>query len=294
MAEPKRSTNHNEPSSQAHSIIEYGKVIAVTFVAALFLKWFVVDAYRIPSRSMEKTLLVGDYILVNELAYGIHMPRWSRFHIPSPFGHGLQRGDIIVFEYPGNPDEIFPSKHENYVKRCIGLPGDSIVLQHGNLFVNGNAISMPGTGLPASRMQIPSMQATENIFPRGSGFTEVEYGPLRVPRCGDTIALNSTGIENWKIFIEREGHRVGNVNDSLVTIDNKPQHNYRVERNYFFTLGDNRDNSLDSRFWGFVPEENILGEAVMIYWSWDQDAHVSTISEKFATIRWNRVGMVIR
>jgi signal peptidase I len=281
------------------SLIEYGKVIALTLLVALALKAFVIDAYSIPSRSMENTLSVGDYLLVDKLAYGIHTPRHFEFinkALPSfalPFWRHIHRNDVIVFEYPGACGEVTPGEYENYVKRCVALPGDSLLLLNGDVFVNGTPLPLPLKAIPTLHTKNASWQRSGDMFPVNSGFTDVNYGPIRIPRRGDVILLSASAIDVWNVFIRREGHIPAMANDSVVTIDGRPACSYKVERNYYFVLGDNRDNSLDSRFWGFVPEDNIIGEALIIYWSWDQDAPVRSLSDKFATIRWNRVGTII-
>jgi signal peptidase I len=119
------------------TLIEYGKTIFITLLVALVLKLFVVEAYRIPSTSMENTLQVGDFLLVNKLAYGLHTPRRIPFTSTSlssftlPLFRGVHRGDVVVFEFPGGRDEVKPSESVNYIKRCIGLPGDTVEIRFG-------------------------------------------------------------------------------------------------------------------------------------------------------------------
>ncbi len=301
MAERPSTTAGVKPAENVSgSVIEYGKVIGITLLAALVLKAFVIDAYSIPSRSMENTLTVGDYLLVDKMAYGLHSPHHFEFinkALPSftlPFWRHIHRNDVIIFEYPGARDEVTPGEYENYVKRCVALPGDTFLLSKGEAFVNNTPLPLPRKAIPTVHTKNASWQKSDDIFPSNSGFTDINYGPIRIPRRGDMIPLNTSTINTWKIFIRREGHTPALANDSVVTIDGKPARSYKVERNYYFVLGDNRDNSLDSRFWGFVPEDNIIGEAILIYWSWDQDTPVRSLSDKFATIRWSKVGTIIR
>jgi signal peptidase I len=132
------------------------------------------------------------------------------------------------------------------------------------------------------------------IFPKGSSFNPDYYGPIIVPYKGMVLDISDGSIEQWQTFIEREGHRVDTGNRGIVTVDGIPRTQYLVERDYFFTMGDNRDNSLDSRYWGFVPEENIVGKAMFVYWSWDTSVSAGNIAKKFSAIRWSRIGTLIR
>jgi signal peptidase I len=285
--------------SIASTLIEYGKTFLITLFAALLLKIFVIDAYRIPSTSMENTLQIGDFLLVNKLSYGLHSPRHIPFTSTSlssftlPLFRSVHRGDVVVFEFPGNSSEVTPSEPMNYIKRCIGLPGDTVEIRLGKVFVNGNETSFPLHGI---RTYHPNGQVTRrnaDLFPAGSAFSDINYGPLVVPKRGDTLKIDVTTFSRWQIFIIREGHTVQFSADTIL-IDGAAASGYRVQKNYYFVLGDNRDNSLDSRYWGFVPDDHVIGEALFIYWSWDPEIPVYSISEKYATIRWNRIGTLIR
>jgi len=201
----------NQPKSVVR---EYAEAIAIALVLALFIRTFVVQAFKIPSGSMIPTLLVGDHILVNKFIYGIRNPFTGKVLIPIEDVH---RKDVIVFKYPVNPDQDF-------IKRVIGLPGDTILIKDKKVYVNGepfvvkNAIFQNPVILPGQQ------QPRDNL------------GPITVP-----------------------------------------PHSY-------FVMGDNRDNSYDSRFWGYVPGNNIKGKAIIIYWSWDK--------ENFS-VRWNRIGKLL-
>jgi signal peptidase I len=279
-----------------YTINEYAKILLLTLLIAFILKTFVIDAYSIPSTSMENTLLIGDYLVVNKLSYGLHTPRhipFTSIALPSAtisLFHAIHRGDVVVFEFPGTRDELQPATPVNFVKRCIGLPGDTIEIQNGTVLVNGNIQQFPQLGI---RPHATHWDRSAEFFPLGSSFSESHYGPLVVPKRGDILPLNDEKAFQWKTFIQREGHEVF-MDNGVVTIDGKRAYSYRVERNYYFVLGDHRDNSLDSRFWGFVPDGHIIGEALFIYWSWQQDVPVKSISDKLSTIRWKRIGTIIR
>jgi signal peptidase I len=188
------------------------KGILIAVFIALFIRAFFVQAYKIPSGSMEPTLLVGDHLLVLKCAYGIRIPLVGKYLVEysSP-----KRGDIIVFVYPRDPKKDF-------IKRVMALPGESVQIIGRTIYINGKPIRDPWGVW------------SENDLLRGN------FGPVTVP----------------------QGH--------------------------YFVLGDNRDNSMDSRYWGFVPKSNILGKALIIYWSWNGEAE-----NLWKKIRWLRIGKIL-
>ncbi len=182
---------------------EYTEAALIAVFLALFIRTFVIQAYKIPSGSMEPTLLVGDHILVNKFIYGIKVPFISKTLIP--LGRP-KRGDIIVFKYPLD-------KKKDYIKRVIGLPGDEIRIMDKEVFINGKPFD-----------------GRFGVYDKSSG-RDTNLGPIVVSQNG------------------------------------------------LFVMGDNRDHSYDSRYWGFVPLDLVKGKAIIIYWSWPH---------------WNRFGRLIR
>ncbi len=213
------------------TVREYFESIVITAIIALFATTFVVQAFKIPTGSMESNLLIGDHLLVNKFVYGMH----SRFLAKLLPYRNLKHGDIIVFKYPNNPEVA-------YVKRLIGEPGDKVEMFGRTVYVNGQALKE---------------SYTQYIDP---GSIYEHYGPYLVP----------------------------------------PDH--------YFAMGDNRDNSQDSRFWGFVPRDHIIGKALVIYWSYEtpRDEYLQTSTtdrvKQFADVfmnfftktRWSRTFRVIR
>jgi signal peptidase I len=182
---------------------EYLEAAAIAILLALFIRAFVVQAFKIPSGSMEPTLLIGDHILVNKFIYGIKVPLINKTLIPIS---NPERGDIVVFIYPLD-------RKKDFIKRVIGLPGDEIRIVNDKIYINGKLYHDP------HGVYRDNTRETKNL------------GPFVVPE------------------------------DSL------------------FVMGDNRDHSYDSRYWGFVPMESVKGKAMIIYWSWPH---------------WERFGHIIR
>jgi signal peptidase I len=276
------------------------KTLLITILAALVLKIFVVEAFRIPSGSMENTLLVGDFLLVNKLAYGVKTPRYlplTNLAIPSltlPLFHGVQHGDVVVFEYPGKrSDDISPGP-EYFIKRCIGLPGDTITIRSGSVLVNGREILLPSHAKSAMIERSLRIEHASDIVGNGRTVDGNNFGPTVVPKKGDVLTLTPGAVDLWKDFIEHEHHVVSLASEGAWTIDGTKTTRYVIQHDYFFMLGDNRGNSLDSRYWGFVPDENILGEALLLYWSWDTDPPRDNGRPHSTNIRWNRIGTLIR
>lgn len=220
---------------------EWTKSLAVAAVLYFVLRTFVIAAFQIPTGSMENTLLVGDYLLVNKAVYGSEIPA-TGIHMPS-FDRP-EFGEIVVFEPP--PEAGQPSG-TNYVKRVVGLPGDTLAMRDGQLYRNGERVREPYArhSRPGTDPQSPSFAwqrahlVGDSVGPREYRPTRDNWGPLRVP----------------------EGR--------------------------YFVMGDNRDNSEDSRYWGFVPWESIQGDPLFIYYSYDRERMVPFpwITE----IRWGRL-----
>lgn len=276
---------------------DYVHILLVAVFVALLLKACVVEASLIPTESMQYTLWPGDFVLVSKISYGARTPaglpltdlalplfRFPGFTTP-------QRGDVVVFNLPSFARVAESGHHTRYVKRCVALPGDTLRIKNRRVFVNGEEVIVP-SARGASRHLLPQGYGDPRMFPRGSGFNEDQYGPIAVPRRGDTLRLSPSTFLMYRDLIVHEGHSVAvNAHDSVL-IDGHPSATYVVQKNYYFVMGDNRENSYDSRFWGFLPEDEIIGKAVLVYWSWETDPNRHT--GLLDRIRWGRIGTLIR
>ncbi|GFE58239.1 signal peptidase I [Geobacter sp. AOG1] len=200
--------------TKKHIAREYAESIIIAVILALIIRTFVVQAFKIPSGSMEDTLAIGDHILVSKFIYGTKIPFTSTrlLKLRDP-----RRGDVIVFEYPEDPSKDF-------IKRVVGTPGDEVQVIDKKVFVNGKPYENPH-----------EVHKEKEIIPKEQNPRD-NFGPVRVPE------------------------------------------------NSYFVMGDNRDRSYDSRFWGFVKNDKIKGLAFIKYWSWDKD--------KFR-VRWGNIGKLI-
>ncbi|MDI6802960.1 MAG: signal peptidase I [Bacteroidota bacterium] len=268
----------SEQENKLSWLREHLLIIFITIIAGLFLRTFFIEVYRIPTSSMANTILEGDYLLVNKFIYNFRSPKYFPFtdteikQLSIPTFRKPQRGDIVVFYHPGRIDDIENSNSVSFIKRCVAIAGDTVQIINNVLYINGAAF--------------PEIQTSAN-------HSSYNYGPVVVPKKGSILSLDQSNIADWKMFIEREGHTVSLSDDDLILVDGKITDTYSVERNYYFMLGDNRNNSSDSRDWGFLPDRNIIGKALFVFWSWNQELTFSNFIEKFASIRWNRIGMLI-
>jgi signal peptidase I len=179
------------------------------------------------------------------------------------------------------------------LKRCMGIAGDTLQVKDRVVFINDQRAPIPKNMKFNSYRLVPPGVADERIFPPTTRFNEDNYGPIVIPKKGMTLHLTPETYPMWEVFIAREGHKPALRADGQVIIDDKPVNTYTVERDYLFGMGDNRDNSLDSRYWGFIPEENVVGTPMFVYWSWNSDTPIANIVEKIASIRLSRIGTLI-
>jgi signal peptidase I len=280
---------------------EFFDALVYAAVVAFIIKIFLFEAYRIPTGSMENTLLVGDFLLVTKFTYGATTPRnvpFTDIRLPYwklPGFKDPERGDIIVFDFPGDKDELESKEVVNYIKRCVGLPGDTIQVIDKKLYVNGVVFPDP-PGVQFSRQKLEPNNINFRIYPKGAPWNEDFYGPIRIPKKGDKIKIDEKNFDQWRMFALKEGHKIQLNPGSVITSDGAPLPNneYTVERNYLFMMGDNRNNSLDSRYWGFMPEQNIVGQAFMIYWSWDANIPFTKFFDLLGSIRWERIFHLIK
>lgn len=266
-------------------------------VAALFIITFIIQNTRIPTGSMEDTILVGDFVLVNKFIYGASSPKYIPFtEIELPFFRlpalkEPKAKDIVVFEYPGDRDQLRPNElNVNYVKRCIGTPGDTIQIIDKVVFVNSKEFWIPPNIKYLNPYVKPKEYVEPRIFPKGMPWNEDNYGPLIIPKKGYTVRLTVENVEQWKTIIDREyGKRVVDIKGNVVTIEGVPVTSYTFKKDYYFMMGDNRDDSLDSRFWGFVARDMVVGEAFITLFSWNRDIPFSDLIRLLGSIRPDRV-----
>ena len=341
---------------------EWADAILFAVIAATLIRWVFLEAFTIPTPSMEKSLLVGDFLFVSKLHYGprtpatplqvplTHQKIWGT-NIPSyldwiqlpqyrfPGFSSVKRNDVVVFNYP--PDYQYPvDLKTNYIKRCIAVPGDVIEIKDMVVYINGEQAFAPpkmqfkyllttpetindrvfkkydisekyrvsggylifSTPETAAALEteafISSVEVLEakegeaelRIFPDASRYPwNVDfYGPLRIPGEGETIEINDDNLIKYRSIIEYyEGHDNVNISNGTLKIDGEEYSSYTFKQNYYFMMGDNRHNSEDSRFWGFVPHNHIVGKALFIWMSIDPNESF------FSKIRWRRLFNII-
>jgi signal peptidase I len=287
-----------EPSMKA-KVIKSFRELLLTFICVLAINSFVMASFVVPTGSMENTVRAGDFLFVNKIIYGgstpYAIPRTSvRIpHLRLPGFRGVERGDVIVFDWPGNRDQTAKPDQAYFLKRCIGLPGDIIRIHQRTVYINDRKQELPPHGKYLRPEPIPAGYSNPNIFPRISDFNEDNYGPIVVPEKGSVLSLNADNISTWEVFVGREGHSASLIKNQ-VFIDGRPANRYVVERDYLFAMGDNRDDSLDSRFWGFVPVEDVIGTPMFVFWSWNPQIPFSHPLDKILSIRFGRIGSIIR
>ena len=279
---------------------QFLRAILIAFIAALILKTFIIEADTIPTGSMENTLLAGDFILINKAAYEITTPRFiplTSISIPTEklFSTGSpKRNDVIVFKFPGYKNQIHPYDNLYFIKRIIGCPGDTVQIKDKVVYVNGKKISRPPEAIINNDYTMKKGRSDPRIFPDGTDWNSDNYGPVVVPKKGMTVNLDFGNIREWGLIIDREfNSRVVAIEGSVITINGAPARSYTFKKNYYFVLGDNRDDSMDSRYWGFVPEDNIIGKAMLVYWSIETPVSSGTPAGLFHSVRWNRIFKII-
>ena len=219
---------------------EWLKSFCIAIVLFLFVRAFIVEAFKIPSGSMERTLLVGDFLLVNKLVYGAEIPG-AGARLPAL--RRPQLGDVVVFEYPDD-------RTKNFVKRLVGMPGDTVEMREGLLWRNGS----------------PQSEGYVTHTDPGADPGADDFRWQRDYLIRSAEARTHPSRNNWGPLIVPEGN--------------------------YFVLGDNRDNSLDSRYWGFVPDSLVRGRPIFVYYSYAPDT-----AQPFAwltRIRWDRIGSRVR
>lgn len=374
-------------------IFDWTMAIISALILVIFIRTFIIEAYTIPTPSMEKTLMVGDYLFVSKISYGPKLPNTP---VAFPFTHNtmpfsdkksynekvqwpykrlagfsqIKNNDVVVFNFPEGdtvitqfPDQDYYSlvrkygrntilsqydvisrpldKRENFIKRCIGIPGDTLLITHTVIYINNMPLADPDNAqynyyirtngqkidtaslnnlditdadqlydpdmdsyvFSLTRKQASDVRNLSNIarvtrlentnrnlsylsyfpFDPAYSWNEDNFGPLIVPRKGMSVDLTLDNLPLYRRIIEAYEKNKLYIKDGVIYVNNKPSDSYTFSLNYYFMMGDNRHNSADSRIWGFVPEDHVVGKAVLVWLSVDKN------KKTYKKIRWNRM-----
>jgi len=299
MKQPQQKNRQATPTDTGGKVKAFFRELGIVVGAFLILNSFVLASFEVPTGSMENEIMTGDFLLVNKFVFGGTTPRtipFTNVRLPAiklPSFWDVERGDVIVFIFPGMREEAQARDFAYYLKRAIAVAGDTIEINNRIVYINGEAMPNPrNIKFNYSTIRPPEWH-DPRIFPRGAAYNEDHYGPVRVPGEGDVIPLNAGNFQHWEVFIRREGHSAS-ISDGVVYVDDQKADSYTVQRDYVFGMGDNRDNSLDSRFWGFIPKEDVIGTPLIVYWSWNPKTPLSSLSDKLSSIRFGRFGALVR
>ncbi|WP_254560855.1 signal peptidase I [Dyadobacter diqingensis] len=376
MAFNKGLTSASSSKSKKSGVREWFDSILFAVIAATLIRWLFFEAFTIPTPSMENSLLVGDFLFVSKLHYGTRTPKtplqvplthqtiWGT-NIPSytdaiqlpqfrlPGFSDVKRGDVVVFNYPPELQHPVDLK-TNYIKRCMGLPGDKLEVRDLQVFANGTAVENPSrmeneyfvattTSVNEAKVfkdngisEFNTYQETFNDTIPGNDqsgylvYTTVElaaklkqydfvkdvtlvkaskdisepmlypnsqlfkwnrdnYGPITIPAKGMTVQLTPENVALYGPVIKNyEGKDAVEIDNNTVKVAGKAITSYTFDQDYYFMMGDNRHNSADSRYWGFVPKDHIVGKAVFVWMSIDPAP-----TSFFGKIRWSRLFRII-
>jgi signal peptidase I len=344
-------------------------------VVATLVHTYLIQPYTIPTSSLEKSLLVGDFLFVSKINYGARVPmttvslpmvhdtipltkkksylNWPQLpYLRLPSLEAIKRSDIVVFNWPADTVHFFGDretiglrkpidKKSNYVKRCVGVPGDHLSIKDGIIYIDNKVLQLPERAKPqfsytvttdsktpidfeavlkeldvtdgagyktdlrdtlyiraltaagAERLKnLPGITSVnreiskgpeEGIFPNNNKWNRDNFGPIYVPQKGKSVALTLESLPFYKTIITDYEKKDLKVNGNEIRIDGKVVTKYTFDQNYYWMMGDNRHNSEDSRYWGFVPENHIVGKPIFIWMSWD------TNGKGLGKIRWERL-----
>ena len=344
-------------------------------IVATFVHTYFIQPFTIPTASLEKSLLIGDFLFVSKMNYGARVPmttvaapmvhdtlplihtksylKWPQLpYFRFPGIEKIKNNDIVVFNWPVDTVEKFfdtsgrkadkpVDKKSNYVKRCVGIAGDSLAIKDGIVFVNGKVLIFPErakpqfsykmaidpaasidfeslfkelditdryginntkdtiyfSALPATSVErfknVPGIKSVtriihkeidKSIFPHTENWNVDNFGPIYIPQAGKTVALNLETLPFYsRIITEYEKNKL-EIKGSDIYINGAKANSYTFQQNYYWMMGDNRHNSEDSRFWGYVPEDHIVGKPIFIWMSWDSNG-VGIMNK----IRWERL-----
>ena len=357
----KKEKKEKKKKSELRTWVE---AIAFAVVAAHILRTFFIEAYTIPTSSMEKSMLIGDFLFVSKLAYGPRVPMtpvavplvhhtipgtkkksYSEivkvpYHRMKGLGE-IKRNDCVVFNWPAEKLNRPVDKKENYVKRCVGIAGDKIEIVNGQLMVNDEPQAEPegmrkqftynvktkGSGLNpkllykkfditegsrGSNMNEYNLFLTDEALKGLNEFKNVKsitqnidttynspqyyfpnnndhlwnidnYGPILIPKKGSSIDLTMKNIDLYKDIIEIYEENTLKISENNIYINDSLTSSYKFKMNYYWMMGDNRHNSADSRMWGFLPENHVVGKALFVWMSWDKNG------KGLNKIRWDRL-----